>query len=116
MPTSKAIVETATGRVLNVIMIEPDSNYTIPSGHQYVDPGPGAQPGATWDGAVFTPPPTPPTRIALLQQLEAGSTITPEEAEELLRLVRRAVLEAALAAGTISMPELIELLKLERGL
>ena len=54
----KAIVETATGSVKNIIEIELDAlnHWVCPDGCALVDDGPGAGVEGIWDGAIFTPP------------------------------------------------------------
>lgn len=51
----KAIVETATGRVLNRIVVAEDSTWTPPEGCEVVDAEGGGQIGDVWDGNVFQP-------------------------------------------------------------
>lgn len=54
-----AMVQSASGFVANVIVIEDISTYTPPTGYEMVpDPENAASPGYTWDGTTFTPPPT----------------------------------------------------------
>ena len=54
----KALINTATKQVVNVIELEPTSTWQIPTGYQVMDAG-NASPGDTWDGAKFVPrPPT----------------------------------------------------------
>lgn len=48
-----AIVNDATGVVQNVIIL--GDGWPVPEGHSVVeDPGPGAEPGATYDAATGT--------------------------------------------------------------
>jgi hypothetical protein len=74
----KAIVERSTGIVLNVIELEPDNDGTFnhwqtPDGCDLIDSD-GAGPGWTWDGAIFSRPPTvAPLR---LNTLMAGGPAT----------------------------------------
>lgn len=55
----KAIVENATGKVVNVIELPPGwaagnpSYWQPPAGHTVVDATLGGSPGDTWDGAQF---------------------------------------------------------------
>ena len=54
-----ALVETATGRVTNVIELEPESaNWPTPAGH-HLQVSEVAGPGDTWDGVKFVKPPEP---------------------------------------------------------
>jgi hypothetical protein len=56
----KALIETATGRVANVIVL-PDNwigrlgDWKVPTGHELKDAG-NVSPGDTWDGQKFTRP------------------------------------------------------------
>jgi len=73
----KAIIETITGIVDNVIEIEPDSDgtfthYTIPDGHEMRDVE-GAGPGWMWDGVKFTPPAEEDNTAAALAKASALS-------------------------------------------
>ncbi len=60
----KALIEIATGKVVNVIELEDGANWQPPAGH-YVQEALNASPGDTWDGTKFVPvpisiPPSPP--------------------------------------------------------
>mgnify|MGYP001615882044 CR=1 FL=1 len=48
----KAVIESATGKVVNVIEIADGATWTLPMGHSLRDAG-NASPGDTWDGAKF---------------------------------------------------------------
>ena len=54
----KAIIETATGSVKNIIEIElaAINHWVCPDGCELIDDGPGAGVDGIWDGATFTPP------------------------------------------------------------
>lgn len=52
----KALVETVTGLVINVIEIEDESTWSLPVGHTLMDPEGSVGPGYTWDGSEFVPP------------------------------------------------------------
>lgn len=66
----KAVVEEATGKVVNVIEIEKDANWKPPEGCVLMDNG---EIGDTWDGIKFIHPelllPEPPrsTHVSILQ-------------------------------------------------
>ncbi len=65
----KALVETATGKVKNVIVIADGASYNPPSGQSLVDAG-NASPGDTWNGLAFvSPTPTPASTINAVAQL-----------------------------------------------
>lgn len=91
----KAIVETATGLVLNVIVIVPDGSgqfdyYKLPVGQELLDSGLGAEPGAIWDGERFNPPVLPPpTRFDDLQTKVSDDTATFLDVLEMLRIERQ---------------------------
>lgn len=68
----KALIETATGKVLNVIELEDGANWQPPMGH-YVREAGNANPGDTWDGTKFIPRPPSPEEIAN-QKREAAKT------------------------------------------
>lgn len=54
-----ALIETATGKVVNCIELEPESgNWQPPAGHHIRDAKNGG-PGDTWDGTQFIKPPSP---------------------------------------------------------
>jgi len=54
-----ALIETATGLVVNVIELEPGANWTPPVGQEVVD-ALDATEGSVWDGSSFSQPPEPP--------------------------------------------------------
>ena len=125
----KALIETATGLVINRIEIEPDSDggyshFTIPDGCELIDVSHPCEPGGRWDGTIFHRPPRPEvSRIYVLmhsdpfnQNLEDG-TSTPKtelelkaESDKLLTL-----LQAKLAdSGDLTSEEMNKMLALER--
>lgn len=54
-----ALIEQDTGKVVNVIMLDPSANWSPPAGHIVIFSD-SAGPGDTWDGKEFkTPPPEP---------------------------------------------------------
>ena len=127
----KAIVETATGRVDNVIEIEPDdeggfSHWTCPDGYQMVDAGHLAQPGGTWDGSNFIAPviPTPPRLDVLMAQgpaiqiyNEATEVMDDRPAEDLAadKAELLELLQSKLAASeNLTWEEMNKMLALER--
>ena len=50
--TRMALVETVTGKVINVIELEPNSDWQLPIGHEIWDAEDGGI-GDTWDGVKF---------------------------------------------------------------
>ena len=56
--TRMALVETVTGKVINVIELEPNSDWQLPIGHEIWDAEDGGI-GDTWDGVKFVKPPNP---------------------------------------------------------
>jgi len=90
----KVILEIATGLVIGVIAIEYDSeggfsHWQTPVGCELRDDGPGAQPGAIWDGTQFIEPTPPPqTRLEILHMKLVTEDITTEEQLEMLRIER----------------------------
>ena len=91
----KAICNEGTGTVLNVIEIEENAAYELEDGKILIPATEDAEIGATWDGSTFarTLPPAPTT-------------------DEL----RTRALTEKLADESILLPELVELLRRERGL
>lgn len=73
----KALIETATGKVVNVIELEYGANWQPPQGC-YVRDAQNASPGDTWDGSKFIPAPTvvpePPhsTHVSILVGVDAA--------------------------------------------
>lgn len=64
---NKALVETATGRVDNIIVYNDEGSWSPPSGFELVDVANLAEPGGSWDGAKFTAAPRrTPTRTDTL--------------------------------------------------
>ena len=53
----KAIIESATGLVKNVILIDDGADWAIPDGCELVDASEAGGPGDTWDGLQFVPAP-----------------------------------------------------------
>lgn len=120
----KAIVETVTGLVVNVIEIEPNADWTPPDGCDVLDAG-DAGPGWLWDGQRLSPPePVIPSRIYVLMRL---STFTfTDDGTKVLRpeveLVREraqllGLLHEKLQINPTSLPleEIQKMLQLERG-
>lgn len=54
-----ALVERATGKVVNVIVVE--GAWAPPEGYDLVDASKDGGPGDTWDGMVFSHPPSDPS-------------------------------------------------------
>ena len=52
----KAVVRQSDGFVVNVIVIEPDSDWLLPEGYVLVDAETSGGPGDTWDGKAFSTP------------------------------------------------------------
>jgi len=80
----KAIVETATGKVLNVIEIEPDGDggfdHWICSDGCELRDGDTANPGATWNGSEFVLPEVPiPSRLDVLMSEGPATQVYNEE-------------------------------------
>lgn len=74
--TRTAIVDTVSGRVLNVIELDPEADFILPDGQALVQQ-PGARFGATWDGSEFSAPepaadPVPSSVSKLQAELAAG--------------------------------------------
>lgn len=63
----KALIETATGLVANVIEIEDGANWQPPAGQSLIDAA-NANPGDTWDGTQFVP--RQPTAEEVAQQIK----------------------------------------------
>lgn len=76
----KALIETTTGKVLNVIEWQPDSSWPVPVGCQLIDAANNGSPGDTWDGTKFIPVPpviTEPPRsshVSVLTAVDAAKT------------------------------------------
>jgi len=70
----KALIETKTGKVNNVIELGTGANWKPPIGH-YIRDAANAGPGDTWDGKKFIPAPAPdpmpPTLEERIEALEA---------------------------------------------
>lgn len=91
----KAIIEDATGTVVNVILLEPTAKWSPRAGHSVVDADDIAEPGAHWDGAVFTRQPLPPP------DLDA---------------IRLRVLGQQMLTGTAGLRDIQEYLVLQHGI
>ena len=97
-----ALIETATGLVVNVIELEPEADWQPPAGHhvqdasfQAIDPVLGPRtlhggPGDVWDGTryikVQIPVPPQTRRDVLRNKLKTGIPLTPLEQQEALLL------------------------------
>ena len=85
----KAIVETATGQVTNVIEIELDedggfSHWECPGGCELVDAD-NSGPGWTWDGSVFSPPtPYVPSRLEILMSEGPATQVYDDETDAMV--------------------------------
>lgn len=84
----KALIQTSTGLVLNVISLPDNVPYQVNPGVSLID-GEGASTGDTWDGSNFITPAPPPPDPAI---------------------VRRGELEALLLADTASLKDVREYL------
>ncbi len=69
----KALIETTTGMVVNIIEIEDGANWQPLAGHEIQD-ALKASPGDTWDGVKFIPPPPAPPPIDWKAQWVAADT------------------------------------------
>ena len=100
-----ALIDTATGDVVNVIEWDGVSEYAIPDGLEVIEADRNAEPGGTWDGSSFVRIIIPsPDRIAVL--MHEGTA----ENTELLDL-----LHSKLAStGDLSREEMNKMLALER--
>ena len=56
----KVLIESATGLVLNIVLVHPDGTWAPDPGQEIVDDGAGATIGGTWDGSIFVAPPVRP--------------------------------------------------------
>ena len=92
----QAIIETATGKVVNVIELEPGAAWTPPAGHTVrlaatASPRSVAGPGDTWDGTRFNkaadpaPTPTEVSRASAIVKLQ-GLGLTRAEIAALLQV------------------------------
>ena len=88
----KALIEIATGKVANVIILDEGANWNPPAGHEVRD-AEGCGPGDTWDGTKFNKAPklAPPERplVTLIDALLSArslSRLTPAEKESLREL------------------------------
>lgn len=66
----KALIETATGLVANVVELEDGANWQPPAGHHVRDAD-NASPGDTWDGVGFVPRPPSAEELATTKRKEA---------------------------------------------
>ena len=105
-----ALINTATGDVVNVILWDGVSEYAVPDGLEVIEAGPNAEPGGTWDGSSFVRMIMPsPDRITVLMH-DGVVEKTAEENAELLDL-----LHSKLAStGDLSWEEMNKMLALER--
>jgi len=68
----RALVETTTGKVLNVIAIEKGAKWQLPKGCILVNADNAGGTGDTWDGKMFIPAPEPePTGPSLEDRVKA---------------------------------------------
>lgn len=87
----KALINTATGKVVNVIEVDTDTTFSV-SDHTILDAA-NAQIGGTWNGVAFTPAPAvldalAPKRTRLSELRAKGwAAMTPQERAEAQQLV-----------------------------
>lgn len=85
----KALIETATGKVVNIIALEDGADWQPPMGH-HVQDARDAGPGDTWDGAKFIPQPELPVpldpNVGIRKAIESAATLT-ELKTAILRLM-----------------------------
>lgn len=69
----KALIETATGRVVNVVRVDQVKGYEAPNGFTLVDATADCEVGGTWDGTRFIrkPEPPPPEKSEVEKRLDA---------------------------------------------
>ena len=65
----KALIQTASGLVLNVLDLDDNVPYRVNPGTSLID-GDGASTGDTWDGTNFITPAPPPPDPVLVRRLE----------------------------------------------
>lgn len=81
----KAVVKTATGVVMNVIVIADEADWYCPDGCELIDAVPPAQPGATWDGTSFTAPVIPErSRLDVLMAEGPATQVYNEAADAMI--------------------------------
>ena len=83
----KAIIESVTGLVVNIIELDLDDagthdHWLCPEGCELIDAEPLAQPGATWDGARFIAPVVPETPRLDVLLAEGPATQAYDDATE----------------------------------
>lgn len=84
----KAIINRATGLVVNVIELEARASWTPPDGHEVRSAG-KAGPGWSWNGQRFLPPvPLAPTRQDELRDKVIEGTVSLDEWQEIWRAER----------------------------
>jgi hypothetical protein len=126
--TRKAIIETATGAIVNIIEIEADADWACPVGFELRDMGENnkARIGGTWDGSQFIAPVIPdPPRLDVLIAEGPATEVYNDETEAMV--VRPAadiaadkaellnLLHAKLtASGDLTWDEMNKMLALER--
>lgn len=62
----KAVIRKADGHVENIIEYSP--SWQPPDGCEVRDPGPGCEPGGTWDGRAYKPRPVANTSLTQGEQ------------------------------------------------
>ena len=122
----KAIVETSTGVILNIIEIEPDAEWSIPDGCELLDAVPPAQPGGIWDGSHFTAPViSEPSRLDAMMRDGIATQVYDEATDKIIdrpaadiaadKVELLDLLQSKLAAsGDLSWEEMNKMLALER--
>ena len=127
----KAIIQTDTGIVLNVIELEPDDggaydHWCCPDGCEIRDAVRPAQPGATWDGSAFTAPVIPePPRLNVLMSKGVATQVYDEATDAMIdrpaediaadKTELLGLLQAKLAASEdLTWEEMNKMLALER--
>lgn len=88
----KALMEKATGRVVNIIMHDPAAAWACPEDCELQD-ALDASPGDTWDGAQYV---KAPRQLSRLQKARAAYKAATTDAERLQVLARYlAIMEAS---------------------
>ena len=73
--TRKAVIDTITNIVTNVVELDNDTTWPVPENHILVD-SEVASPDDSWDGAEFTTPTREPTKEELLRiEWDTASTV-----------------------------------------
>jgi len=76
-----AVIEIATGKVINVVELEPDADWNPPDGCEVRDGG-DCGPGWTWNGTEFLPPEAPiRDRIDVLMSEGPATRVYNEETD-----------------------------------